>query len=208
MRKISILDESYMALEGNIAESIDKADSKVDEVKTQIKTMLDELMSQVQNKANPAADPAVVNFRNDPNASPMVGMKVISEMMVAAIEAIKDRKVMSLEEVAQVSKAYAALVGLTADSYNDEVEEAVYFFGRENTDIPDSEKNVFIVQISDAAKQKAIERLVQVQGFLAKASNDAVQFLTNGTNPEGLYSSMETLSLIKLLLDPFVSNKA
>lgn len=208
MRKISILDEDYMALEGNIAKAIDKADEKVTESASQIAEMVESLMARVKDMGNFRDDPEFINFRNDPSLGLLQMPQTLSVALARAVDVIKEMKVISLDDSAQISKAYAKLLGITADSYNDEVEEAVLFFGRDNADIPDSSKNVFIVQISDAAKQSAIERLIEVQSILASSSQRLASALERGNSREDLQSSLEKISLVKLLLDPLMSRGA
>jgi hypothetical protein len=205
MRKISILEENYMALEGNIAKAIDKADEAVGEAVSQTAELIDSLMARVGDRNNFRDDPEFINFRNDPSLGLLQMPQTLSMALARAVDVLKDVKVISLDEAAQISKAYAKLVGLTADSYNDEVEEAVFFFGRENTDIPDSAQNVFIVQITEAAKQTAIEKLVEVQSVLASSAQALVSALERGDSRERLQSALEKISIVKVLLDPLMS---
>ncbi len=204
MRKISILDESYMALEGNIARSIDKADEIVSGSREEAGELFDSLMSRVSDKANFHTDPEFINFKNDPNIGLLSIGDALSSAISDSLEKIREKKVMSLDDIALVSKAYAALTGVTADMHNDEVEEAVHFFGRQNTDIPDSAENVFVVQISESARQLAIEKMIQVQSVLMSSVNQLSRSISSGGDPELLRSSMENLWLIKTMLDPLV----
>jgi hypothetical protein len=204
VRKISILDESYMALEGNIARSIDKADETVSGSREEAGELFDSLMSRVSDKANFHTDPEFINFKNDPNIGLLSIGDALSSAISDSLEKIREKKVMSLDDIALVSKAYAALTGVTADMHNDEVEEAVHFFGRQNTDIPDSAENVFVVQISESARQLAIEKMIQVQSVLMSSVNQLSRSISSGGDPELLRSSMENLWLIKTMLDPLV----
>jgi hypothetical protein len=204
VRKISILDESYMALEGNIARSIDKADEIVSGSREEAGELFDSLMSWVSDKANFHTDPEFINFKNDPNIGLLSIGDALSSAISDSLEKIREKKVMSLDDIALVSKAYAALTGVTADMHNDEVEEAVHFFGRQNTDIPDSAENVFVVQISESARQLAIEKMIQVQSVLMSSVNQLSRSISSGGDPELLRSSMENLWLIKTMLDPLV----
>ncbi len=204
MRKISILDESYMALEGNIARSIDKADETVSGSREEAGELFDSLMSRVSDKVNFHTDPEFINFKNDPNIGLLSIGDALSSAISDSLEKIREKKVMSLDDIALVSKAYAALTGVTADMHNDEVEEAVHFFGRQNTDIPDSAENVFVVQISESARQLAIEKMIQVQSVLMSSVNQLSRSISSGGDPELLRSSMENLWLIKTMLDPLV----
>ncbi len=204
MRKISILDESYMALEGNIARSIDKADEIVSGSREEAGELFDSLMSRVSDKVNFHTDPEFINFKNDPNIGLLSIGDALSSAISDSLEKIREKKVMSLDDIALVSKAYAALTGVTADMHNDEVEEAVHFFGRQNTDIPDSAENVFVVQISESARQLAIEKMIQVQSVLMSSVNQLSRSISSGGDPELLRSSMENLWLIKTMLDPLV----
>jgi hypothetical protein len=204
VRKISILDESYMALEGNIARSIDKADEIVSGSREEAGELFDSLMSRVSDKANFHTDPEFINFKNDPNIGLLSIGDALSSAISDSLEKIREKKVMSLDDIALVSKAYAALTGVTADMHNDEVEEAVHFFGRQNTDIPDSAENVFVVQISESARQLAIEKMIQVQSVLMSSVNQLSRSISSGGDPELLRSSMENLWLIKTMLDPLV----
>jgi hypothetical protein len=204
VRKISILDESYMALEGNIARSIDKADETVSGSREEAGELFDSLMSRVSDKVNFHTDPEFINFKNDPNIGLLSIGDALSSAISDSLEKIREKKVMSLDDIALVSKAYAALTGVTADMHNDEVEEAVHFFGRQNTDIPDSAENVFVVQISESARQLAIEKMIQVQSVLMSSVNQLSRSISSGGDPELLRSSMENLWLIKTMLDPLV----
>lgn len=204
MRKISILDESYMALEGNIAESIDAAAETVGAAKSEAGMLFDSMMSRVQDKANFHTDPEFINFKNDPSLNLRSIGSVLAAAIPNALDMIETRNAMSLEDVAMISKAYAELTGMDETSFNDEVEEAVHFFGRDNTDIPDSADNVFVVRISDAAKHSAIEKMISVQSILSASVNAMNSLMEQGGDPAMLKSSMERIWLVKALLDPMM----
>jgi hypothetical protein len=204
VRKISILDESYMALEGNIAEAIDAAAEIVEESKSEAGSLFDSIMSKVQDKVNFHTDPEFINFKNDPSLNLRSIGDVLAAALPRALDMIETTNAMSLEDVAMMSKAYAELTGIDETTFNDEIEEAVHFFGRDNTDIPDSAENVFVVRISDAAKHAAIEKMISVQSILASSVNAMNSLMDQGGSPEMLKSSMEKIWLVKALLDPMM----
>ncbi len=207
MRRITILDEEYVALEGALAKAIDSADEKISESRSDSRQLVDSVMSAVKDKEKFHLDPAFMNFKNDPAIGLTSMGETLSSELSAAASKIKELSEMSISDVALLSKAYAALMGISDESYNDEVEEATLFFGMENVEIPDSKENEFKVQIGDAAKQEAFRKITEVRSALSAASTSLGGILISGGTAESLMSEMEKMSTIRAMMEPLSSKK-
>jgi hypothetical protein len=197
MRKISILQENFMALEQKVAEAIDMADSKIAEKRENMKSALDEVFSKIGEGQSFHMEADFINFKNDANILGMV--EEVSASVSSLPLRLKEKKVMSLQGSALASKAYAALKNVSEEDFADEIEEVVYFFDRKNTNIPESETSEFMVQLSDAARQSAITKLVEVQSMMASAKETLMAALAGKSSKESLYSALDTFVLLKEL---------
>jgi hypothetical protein len=199
MRRISILEENYMALESKIAEAIDLADERVLDVVSDSRQLIDSLMSKVSDKVNFHKDPEFMNFRNDPNLGVSSMGDSTQSALASSAEFIRGISSISLEDSALASKAYAAVIGLPEESHDDEVSEVVFIFGKEGSDIPDSRDNSFSVSVKDEGKQNAMRKIAELQGVLSSARQDLESALEEGGSAEKLHAAMEKISLIKLV---------
>jgi len=197
MRKISILQENFMALEQKVAEAIDTADSKISEKREEMKSALDTVFSKIGEGQSFHMEPDFINFKNDANILSMV--EEVSTLISSLPLRLKEKNSISLEGSAHASKAYSLLKNVSEEDYADEIEEVVYFFDRKNTNIPESETNEFIVQLSDAARQSAITKLIEVQSMMASAKETLMAALAGKSSKESLYSALDTFVLLKEL---------
>lgn len=202
MRKITILDEEYVALESELAHAIDSADERVTDARSGSRQLVDSAMSTVEDKVNFHRDPAFINFKNDP----ALGLNGIGERLSSeiskAISKLSGLDSISISDAALMSKAYASMFGVSEESYNDEVEEALLFFGRDNVDIPDSKENDFRVSISDAGRQEAVRKMGEINSALSSATSALEGIFESGGSAESLQSEMEKIAVAKLALEP------
>jgi hypothetical protein len=201
MRKISILQESYMALEQKIAEALDAAEAKIEASYGGMAQQLEEVCSQVEDKENFHMDPLFINFKTEINIEGMIqSLDGQLSKMAAGFKLIEN---VSLEMSAYLSKAYTALVGESVQP-EDEVAEVVSFFGsKDNTNIPDSEE--FFVTLSETAKSEAIQKMIAIRSMFEQLSGTVMSALSNGKIMEEFKESMKKLAVLKSLTDEFLS---
>jgi hypothetical protein len=201
MRKISILQESYMALEQKIAEAIDGAESKIETSYGGMAQQLEEVCSQVEDKENFHKDPIFINFKNEINIAGMAG-QVDAQLSKMALD-FKSVSSVSLDMAAYLSKVYEMLSSQEIE-HEDEVAEVVMFFGpKENTNIPDAEAEDFVVTLSDAAKSEVIQKMIQMRSAFEKLKETVMSALSNGKIMEEFKEAMKQLAILEDLTSEF-----
>ena len=199
MRKISILNEDFIALEQKIAEAIDAADRQVEQIRNEVSETLGQVFQQV-GEGSFKEKPAFVEFRNSDGKMMDKLPEVVRDGIARSTKNVKSVKMLDLEESATISKAYASITGVGEDQFEDEVHEVVFFFGKEGTNIPDADANEFKVEIKELAVQSAVEKFAQMMDMLELLRKDVAAAVESGDR-EKLVESMQKLSLMKLLTD-------
>jgi hypothetical protein len=194
MRKILILQESFMALEQIIAESLDSAEKRVGSIKEELKGKLDQLFSQIQNQESFNSDPAFINWKSES----FVGLPAeIESDIPASIRKIKETISFPLETSALISKIHSELKGMT--NHEDEIDEISCFFGKENTNIPEPKEGKAILTLSETAKLKAFEELGKLREMFEDHREKLDAAYSTGKTKEAVYSALEKMLLLKEL---------
>lgn len=202
MRKISILQENFMALEQKLAEAIDAAEQGVESSFAEMDEQLKELMSKVEDKANFHKDANFIVWKNESNIEGM--LKDLDRDLADMAVKMRGSDHLSLELSAHLSKVHEAM-GNEAE-HEDEVSEVVAFFGsKDNTNIPDSDKNEFLVVLSDEAKKEAIQKMISLRSHFEELRETVMKALENGQIAPQFEESMKHLAVIKDLAQHFLS---
>jgi len=198
MRKISILQESYMALEQKLAEVIDGAESKLSSLSSQAQQTLSDLFSQIEDKSQFHKHPAFINFKNEVNVEAMV--QEIGQNLALMARKIKESSQVPLELSAFLSKAFEMLAGNDVEA-EDEVAEVVSFFGgKEHTNIPESKDVEFVVSLSDTAKSEAIKKVVMLRQMFEDLAETLMSSIQSGQTADTFSESFVKLSVLKQLV--------
>jgi hypothetical protein len=199
MRKISILNEDFIALEQKIAEALDSAENHLDTVENEISETLGQVFQQV-GEGSFKEDPAFIEFKNSDGRMIEKLPEVIRENIVKSVRGIKSVKMVDLMESALISKAYASLADVDEEQYEDDVHEVVFFFGKEGTNIPNSETNDFKVEIKDLAVQSAVEKFSQMTDILEILRKELDSSIQSG-DKEKMTETLEKMSVMKVFSD-------
>jgi hypothetical protein len=198
MRKISILQESYMALEQKLAEAIDAAESKISSIGNEAEEVLLSLFSQIEDKSQFHRDPAFINFKNEVNIEAMV--QEISQNLALMAKKIKESSEVSLEQSAFLSKVFEMLTDSDVEA-EDEVAEVVSFFGgKEHTNIPDSKDVEFVVSLSDTAKSEAIRKIVMLRQMFEDLTETLMASMQSGQTADAFSEAFAKLSILEELV--------
>lgn len=202
MRKISILNEDFMALEQKIAEAIDNAEVTVESAMAEMEEELKDLLSKVEDKANFHKDANFIVWKNEFKVDGMI--KDLDRSLADMAVKMKNSDSLSMELTAHLSKVAEAM-GQQAD-HEDDVSELVYFFGgKENTNIPDSENNEFVVVLSDAAKKEAIQKMISLRSHFEELREIVMKALEGGQILPQFEEAMQHLAVMKDLAEHFLS---
>jgi hypothetical protein len=198
MRKITILEENYMALEQAIATAIDSADKRLEGSLSSMKGMLDTAFTGITGESF-HMEPSFIEFKSKSGIKELLSS--VKEKITSSAAKLKDVKNIPLEKAAIISKSYAKLNGKSKDDYDDEVHEVVYFFDKENSDIPDNKDNKFEVIISDG--KSAIKKFGEIQEAFDSVSKEIEAGLEGKISKEKLYEAVDRLVLLKELASVF-----
>lgn len=192
MRKRTILDENYMALEQSIAQALDTG--------AITEAAMPELAEDFFNS------PEYINFKNSELVERYFENYTIQKNIAESVKLLKTKNTFSLEEASLLSQSYSKYTVLEAE---DEVEKLSLFFGgKDNIDIPDSD-GAFNVVVTEQGILKAINSfgklLEQVQ-----IQTDTFNAALREQSIEKLLVSMVNMSILdeaaKVLLE--FDNKA
>jgi hypothetical protein len=201
MRKISILNEDFMALEQKVAEAIDNANRTVESAKTDIKGKLMEVCSKVQDESNFHKHPEFINFKAEFNF-PAV-MKDIKDKIINAINVSKDLKIIPVEKSAVISASYNDLHGGLKGQLANDVEEVVSFFGLPNTNIPESETNDFRVVVTDDGRKESIKKLGTIREMFENLEATVNKAIETGDSKQAMMDAMDKIVVIKELVSSY-----
>jgi hypothetical protein len=201
MRKISILNEDYMALEQVLAQVIDAAETSLIAQRDEHSKKLETVFEQVADQEQFHLDPAFINVKAEYDFGAMLeGAKTKLPEVVRSLKGLSE---ISLEKSAKISNAYKTLFNLSDTLMEDEVLHAVFFFGKEETNIPEATNNLFKVALGDSAIKNAITRLGEVNGVLSEVESKLTHLLANGGSKDELIGSVDKLVVIRELLSAF-----
>jgi hypothetical protein len=196
MRKISILEENYMALEQSIASALDGAEQAISQARELSKTGLDKVFESITD-GNFRQDPAFINFKTEARLDEM--LSEIDSRLKKSVVNLKSKQLTPISRIAVLSKAYEFLSGKSPEEYEDEVEEISFFFGKQNSNIPDDGKNEFKLTFSDAGHSAAIEKYSEMRELFEGLSD----VLKNTSVKEEFYDALDKLVVLKELADVY-----
>lgn len=194
MRKISILNEDFMALEQAVASVLDGAQKEMETFRSELKEVVDAFFENITEEDEPFAQTAeFINFKNDPMISQYIKDDKITSEAVVMIQNIKKLQEVSLEQAALASVYYREYKG---DTVENEMEELTYFFGgTENTDIPESSDNDFELKVMDAGRDKAIHCLGMMEQYVGEELRKYQKALSDN-NVSLLYTALDRLRIL------------
>jgi len=201
MRKITILEENYMALEQKIAEALDAAESKIELVEAEVLEMITQLDAEVQSEENFHMTPEFINFKNSLNIESII--QEIDGGINEMVKSLKSSNRIGLELSAYLSKSFDAIMDIEPE-YENEVEESVSFFGMENTNIPDSVENKFEVTISDAGIESAIKNIISLREMFEQKVAEIQTAIETGKTPELFVSGLKKIMMLKDMTAQFL----
>jgi len=147
MKIRTILDENYMALEQEIARSLDEAVNAVQSAGMNMAITLRKYGSIVENVLL-YEEPDYINFKHNELVETIVKDYVIQGNIAESVKRIKTNNTFSLVEAATLSYMLNAYILTECE---DEVElMSMFFGGKDNIEIPDSESNIFEMVVSEA----------------------------------------------------------
>ena len=197
MRKISILQENYMALEQKIAVAIDQAEKQINEARVSWKSKFDSIKESVKENIHMSSE--FINFRFETKIEQFL-QETDMKLKKAAAKARKMSSC-SLEESAIVSKADQLINGILSEDIENEVSEILSFFESENTNIPDAETNDFIVEINENGNAVALRKLAGLRQLFEDASENIREFIRLGGDTDGFSKDLDNLVIINKLTD-------
>jgi len=205
MRKISVLQENYMALEQSIAYAIDGAEKGLDEVEKEAAEITQKAMEGIQNTTSPHLDPSIINFKAESGIDKTIAE--IEESLGELAKKFKSMNSVSLGTSAYLSKVSDKLRDFERDQ-SDEVYQVVSFFGpKDNSDIPDSDNEAFSVSISDLGRKEAIQRVIEIRELFEEIKANIYNFINEGKNKEDFMTAIKKLAILKDLVSKLLAKE-
>jgi hypothetical protein len=198
MRKISILQENYMALDGSVVEALDVAEKQIEEAKKEIEKILYDVFENVEEGEPFHKAPSFLNFKAEFDV--LSEVKELKQSLAKLVVELKDVKELPIAKVAKMSKAYMMLHNLNSEDVQDEIEELVFFFDRKYTNIPDSANNDFVVQLSEKSYQEALQKFQKLQEILNMHEQCIMDSFEGKKSEERFKEVMIELAVIKEML--------
>jgi hypothetical protein len=198
MRKISILNEDYMALEQKIAHALDNANKVLGNATGDVKGKIMLACSTCEADKPFHTHPDFVNFKSQFNFPSVMGD--IKSKIINAVRLSREIDNLPLDKAALVSVAHSKLNGDKKDKFGNEVDEVVNFYGTPNTNIPENPDNDFKVAITNDGKSEAIKKLGTIREMFEKLEEVVNKALTTGETKEALTDAMEKIAIIKELV--------
>jgi hypothetical protein len=199
MRKISILEENYMALEQSLAMAIDAADKNIESAVSSMKSQLDKAFEPIKSEKF-HMEPSFMEFKSNSKIRELLAS--VKEKITKAAVVLKDTKSLPLEKSAVISKSFSRLEGKEKGDHDDEVHEVAYFFDKENSNIPDNKENKFELVISNNGS--AIKKFGSLQEMFESVSKEIEAGLEGQLSKEKLYQAVEKLVLIDKIASTLV----
>jgi predicted ATPase len=201
MKKWTILDENYMALEQQVAQALDTAEQQVKGHLEEMMRDLDDIFEALEEGGDFHTDPAFLNFKSEARLTSLA--ETVKNSLMRAARKCKDKDEVELLEAALMSKAEQHLNEVDIETFDSEIHELLSFFGFENAFIPDSEEGEFKVKLKDEAHTISIKKLTDYQGVADAAGDDLTEALSSGQTKDKLYSALRKLVLLKELAESF-----
>lgn len=198
MRKISILQENYMALNGSVVEALDVAEKDIEEAKKEMEKVLYSVFENVEEGQPFHKAPSFLNFKAEFDV--LGKIKELKQSLARLVVELKDVKELPLVKVAKMSKAYMKLHDLSLEDTENEIDELVFFFDRKYTNIPDSANNDFVVQLSEKAYQEALQKFQKLQEILSMHEQCIMDSFEGKKSEERFKEVMDDLSIIMEML--------
>jgi hypothetical protein len=194
MRKFSILDENYMALEQSIAQALDTAEEIVRESKEEAVLVTKEYFSDLEENTKLSESVNYISYRNDELVESYTNIDSTLTNITESVKQLKTKEIFSLEEAAILSRT---LREFDLTETEDEVDElGVFFGGKDNINIPDSDVNHFKVVVTEEGKRAAIDNYTKLRSITTKTLEEAYR---EGINESNLDSINEALGKLALL---------
>jgi hypothetical protein len=202
MKKWTILDENFMALEQKVAEALDSAEDQVKGHLDEVKTDLEDILSTTEEGKPFHLDPAFINFKNEGNIDGLAD--TVKSSLAMAAKKCREKSSVSLHNSAVASLAETMLHKEDVKTFDSEVHELVNFFGYDNVDIPDvADGEDFMVHLKDNAHVISLKKIAEFQDIADKAGADLSITLSKGDNKELMVQALEKLVLLKELAQAF-----
>lgn len=200
MKKRSILDENYMALEQNLATVLDDARERLLASERDANERTEKALGLADNGViSPDLDAKMINFRAELGLERSVAD--VDSKLVDIVKKIKNAKSIPLDKSAYLSVAMDHFKNEKVDDA-DEVQKAVNFFGsKDNVDIPDARDNIFNVSISDAGRREAIQKMIELRDIF-----DGLKVDLLSDDQEKFKESVKKLAIFRDLAEKILEN--
>ena len=194
MRKFSILDENYMALEQSIAQALDNAEAIVNESRADTMVVMINYFGGLGNNTKISESVNYINYRNDELVEAYTDIDSTLSNITESVKQLKTKEIFSLEEAAVLSRT---LREFDLTETEDEVDElAVFFGGKDNINIPDSNVNQFRVVVSEEGKRATIDNYTKLRSITTSTLDEVYK---NGIKDNNLDTIQEGLAKLALL---------
>jgi hypothetical protein len=191
MRKMTILNEDYIYLQQKLAEALDEAAYEIREELQEVIQLVESFIESLseEEKQNYKVTPQYINFKNNKELREYFISDEIETNAIESIRRIKKLNEFSLEESSLLSKYYAKIF---KEEVEDEFEEAVLIFGKNNVDIPETDENLFRIIVSEAGIMNAIRIFGMVPGMTSQIKES----IKKSNNIQILKEGLERLRLL------------
>jgi hypothetical protein len=198
MRKFSILDENYMALEQSIAQALDTAEEIVRESKEEAVLVTKEYFSDLEENTKLSESVNYISYRNDELVESYTNIDSTLTNITESVKQLKTKEIFSLEEAAILSRT---LREFDLTETEDEVDElGVFFGGKDNINIPDSDVNHFKVVVTEEGKRAAIDNYTKLRSITTKTLEEAYREGINESNLDSINEALGKLALLNKCL--------
>jgi hypothetical protein len=184
-----------MALEQNIAQALDTAEEVIKESKEEAVQITQEYFSDLNESANLTEGANYISYRNDVLVEEYTNIDSTLTSISESVKEVKTREIFTLEEAAILSRTLREFDLIKTE---DEVDElGVFFGGKDNINIPDSDVNHFRVLVTEEGKRVAIDNYSKLRSHVTKTLEESYRQSIKDGNIDKINEALGKLAVLK-----------
>jgi hypothetical protein len=184
-----------MALEQNIAQALDTAEEVIKESKEEAVQITQEYFSDLNESANLTEGANYISYRNDVLVEEYTNIDSTLTSISESVKEVKTREIFTLEEAAILSRTLREFDLIKTE---DEVDElGVFFGGKDNINIPDSDVNHFRVLVTEEGKRVAIDNYSKLRFHVTNTLEEAYKQSIRNGNIDEINEALGKLAVLR-----------
>jgi hypothetical protein len=184
-----------MALEQSIAQALDTAEEVIRESKEEAKWITQEYFSDLNESANLTESTNYISYRNDELVESYTDIDSTLTSISESVKELKTREIFTLDEAAILSRT---LREFDLTETEDEIDElGVFFGGKDNINIPDSDVNHFRVLVTEEGKRVAIDNYSKLRFHVTNTLEEAYKQSIRNGNIDEINEALGKLAVLR-----------